>query len=109
MNQLYTYSSSTTDPEDEQVSYWFDWGDDTNSGWVGPFDSGDTGSATHTWLKMGKYEIKVKAKDIHGMESAWSDPLPIKMPMLSSTPLTTLLHHIGERFHRFFPVLQNLF
>jgi len=76
----YTYTSSTTDPDGDQIYYWFDWGDGTNSGWVGPYNSGQTGSANHIWGKTGKYEIKVKAKDIYGAESEWSDPLPVIMP-----------------------------
>ena len=79
-NDPYTYTTSTTDPEGNQVYYWFDWGDGTNSGWVGPYTSGTTASATNTWTTQGNYQIKVKAKDVHGAESAWSDPLGISMP-----------------------------
>lgn len=80
INQVYTYTSSATDPDNDQVSYWFDWGDGTNSGWLGPVNSGASCSATHSWTTKGTYQIKVKAKDIHGRESNWSDPLPITMP-----------------------------
>jgi len=57
-----------------------DWGDGTTSGWIRPFDSGVNGSASHTWTR-GSYQIKAKAKDIHGVESDWSPSLPISMPM----------------------------
>jgi len=76
----YTYSSSTTDPDGDQVYYWFDWDDDTNSEWVGPLISGATGSAKHTWTSQGNYQIKVKAKDTNGAESDLSDPLVVSMP-----------------------------
>jgi len=76
----HTYSSSTTDPDGDQILYWFDWGDGENSGWIGLFDSGVEASASHIWDEKGNYEIKVKAKDIYGVESEWSDPLVISMP-----------------------------
>jgi len=31
------------------------------SGWIGPYISGETVTANHTWNKRGSYEIKVKA------------------------------------------------
>jgi len=80
INVEYTYTTSTTDPDGDQVYYWFDWGDSSNSGWVGPYASGATGSAKYTWTTKGTYQIKVKAKDIHDAESAWSDPLSVTMP-----------------------------
>ena len=82
----YTYSTSTTDPDGDQVYYWFDWGDGTNSGWLGPYNSGQTVSASHTWSEKGSYNIKVKAKDTNDAESDWSDPLPITMPKSKGLP-----------------------
>jgi len=80
INTAYTYTTSTTDPDVDQISYWFDWGDGTNSGWVGPYASGTTASATHSWTSQGSYQIKVKAKDTSDTESVWSDPLAVSMP-----------------------------
>ena len=37
-------------------------------------------SASHIWNAKGTYSIKVKAKDINGAESDWSDPLAVIMP-----------------------------
>jgi hypothetical protein len=68
----YTFSAITTDPEGDQVFYMFDWGDGTNSTWVGPYNSGVAGSAKHTYAGVGTFSILAKAKDINGGESAWS-------------------------------------
>jgi hypothetical protein len=76
----YTYSTSTIDPQGEKVYYWFNWGDGSNSGWIGPFDSGATIEASHTWTTSNSFDIKVKAKDIQGHESVWSDSLKVKIP-----------------------------
>jgi len=108
----YTYTSNTTDPDGEQVYYLFDWGDGTNSSWVGPYASGAIGSAKHTWTVKNSYQIKVKAKDTSGSESNWSDPLPVKMPLNNAVLLPSLLSQILERlFERFpnaFPILRHL-
>ncbi|EMR73530.1 PKD domain protein [Thermoplasmatales archaeon SCGC AB-539-N05] len=81
----YTYSASTTDPEGDQINYLFNWGDGSDSGWLGLYNSGETVSASHKWTSKGSYEIKVKAKDVNGMESEWSDPLGVSMPKNKNT------------------------
>ncbi len=73
----YSYSTSTTDPEEDQLYYLFDWGDSENSGWLGPYSSGEMISASHTWSTANDYEVKVKAKDIHNSESLWSSVLTV--------------------------------
>ena len=69
-----------TDSDQDQLYYWFEWGDGNNSGWLGPYNSGVTCETKHTWNEKNIYTIKVKAKDIYGKESSWSDPLSITMP-----------------------------
>ncbi len=68
----YTFSTETTDPDGDQVFYLFDWGDGTNSTWVGPYNSSVPGTASHAWADAGNFSIKVKAKDTNGAESGWS-------------------------------------
>jgi subtilisin family serine protease len=75
VNILYDFSASSTDADDDQIFYLFDWGDNNDSGWIGPFNSGDTCTASHNWSIKGDYEIRVQAKDMYGLESEWSDPL----------------------------------
>jgi len=77
INKAITFSSVTTDPDEEQIYYKFNWGDNTSSDWIGPYDSGDHGEASHVWTDSGEYKIKVRAKDEHDVESVWSDPLLI--------------------------------
>lgn len=73
----YTFSTSTIDPEGEQVYYRFSWGDDNVSSWFGPYDSGTSGEASYNWADPGIYQVKVKAKDINDTESDWSIPLNV--------------------------------
>ncbi|HWR27807.1 MAG TPA: PKD domain-containing protein [Candidatus Thermoplasmatota archaeon] len=110
-NTAYTYSTSTTDPNGDQVYYQWDWGDGSQSNWLGPYNSGAKINTTHTWGK-GSYSIKVKAKDSYGAESNWSDPLTITMPKNNAfNPLYTFLQMIKQFFDQFphaFPLLRSL-
>ena len=78
--QPYEYTSSTTDPEGDQISYQFDWGDGTTSEWSDPIPSGAEISMSHTWSGEGDYNVKVKAKDTLDAESEWSENLKVSMP-----------------------------
>jgi hypothetical protein len=100
----YNYTMSTTDPDGDAVYYWIDWGDNTNSGWVGSYASGETITVDHTWSKKGTYDIKVKAKDVYGAESDWAT-LQVKMPRMISFDL---LMKFFERFSSAFPVLREV-
>ncbi|HVQ01619.1 MAG TPA: hypothetical protein VMT57_08920 [Candidatus Thermoplasmatota archaeon] len=112
VNKLYIYSTSTTDPNIDQVYYNWSWGDGNYSGWLGPFPSGAKVSANHTWTVKGSYEIKVKAKDPQGNESVWSDPLPVTMPQYNGiTPYNMLLKFLEWLFDWFphaFPILRHI-
>ncbi|MBE3141961.1 MAG: hypothetical protein IMZ53_15400, partial [Thermoplasmata archaeon] len=76
-NQEYTYNSKSTDPENDQIYYLFDWDDGTNSGWLGPYSSGQTITASHIWTVLGTFEVKVKARDTWGAASIWSESLNV--------------------------------
>jgi uncharacterized repeat protein (TIGR01451 family) len=72
-----SYTTMTTDPESQLVYYLWDWDDGTESQWLGPFDSGAPATASHTWDTAGTYSVKVKAKDVLGLESGWSPSLSV--------------------------------
>ena len=78
--RIYTYSTSTNDPNGDEIYYFFYWGDRTFSGWIGPYSSGQTVTASHWWFR-GTYSIRVMAMDEHGAVSEWSEPLPISIPV----------------------------
>jgi hypothetical protein len=68
----YTFTTSTTDPQNSDVSYMISWGDEV-SDWFGPYTSGETIGFTHTWTTAGIYNITVKARDVDYLESGWSE------------------------------------
>jgi len=108
VGEEHTYTTSTTDPDGDQVYYLFDWGDGEFSGWVGPFNSGATGQASHIWDQQGTYEIKVKAKDTHGVQSVWSNTRDVIMPKGKTLYSTPLILRLLEKFPNAFPILRHL-
>jgi hypothetical protein len=107
INTEYAYTASTTDPEGDRLYYLFDWGDGSFSSWVGPYDSGATAEVSHKWEEKGEYQIRVKARDEHGVQSEWSDPLPITMP--KNKPLHYMLFSdLLARLYQLFPFLKNI-
>ena len=79
INKTYEYTAVTTDPEGDQILYKFDWGDGTQSEWLGPVTSGTSISGSHSWSEIGDYNITVRAKDTEGAGSRWSEPHAVRM------------------------------
>jgi hypothetical protein len=74
-----TFSSNTFDPDGDKISYLFDWGDGTNSGWSEYYNSGERVEKIHYFLNRGYFSVRVKARDIFGMESEWSNETKISV------------------------------
>jgi hypothetical protein len=73
----YTFTTSTTDPDGNQVKYGWDWGDGSPIEWTGFYDSGLDGQGTHSWASPGTYQISVIAEDDQGLQSVWSISHPL--------------------------------
>ncbi len=102
-----TYSSSTTDPDNDQIYYMFYWGDGTNTSWIGPFESGKICNASHIWTEKGSFEIKIKAKDTNNLVSDFSDPLELTIPRNRIFYKSSFLK-ILDRLSTIFPILRYL-
>lgn len=83
IGQQYMFTVTTTDIDMDPLFYWIDWGDGTNTGWLGAFPPGFIVHTNHSWAKKGTYQVKAKAKDIFNMESSWVT-LSVTMPLVSS-------------------------
>ena len=68
----YLFLIFTTDPDNDNVFYYIDWGDGNVEGWIGAYNSGEEIEIGHTWENKDNYQIKVKAKDENGLESDFS-------------------------------------
>ena len=103
----YVYSTTGTDDDGDVLFYWFEWGDGTNSGWIGYYPSGEECSASHIWTEGGTFEIKVKSMDIYGKESDWSDPFAVTMPRNKVIQLYWLIPRFLENHPQMFSLIQQ--
>ena len=101
-----SFSSSTIDPDDDQIYYLWDWGDGNFSEWIGPYNSGEICTELYTWNEKGTYSIRVKAKDVYEMESDWSDPLEVIMPR--GKTVVFILNLLEQIFPRIYSQIINL-
>ena len=106
IGEEYTYVVSAVDPYGSEISYYIDWGDGTFTGWTGTLPSEKPLNVSHTWNEKGSYIIKAKAKNIQGIESQWSDPLPVTMP--KSKPLLSFLELRYPIIFRFFSLMYKV-
>lgn len=74
--QTYTFSTITTDPNGDNMTYTFDWGDNTNKT-TGEYRSNVTASASHAWVNAGTYNVSAQATDLFGDRSSWSENLTV--------------------------------
>jgi hypothetical protein len=79
-NTIYNYSTVSTDPAGGNISYGWDWnGDYIVDEWTDFASSNTTMNTLHSWSVEGTYNIRVKAKDEHGLESDWSNYIVVMM------------------------------
>ncbi len=75
--ETYDYSVVSSDPENDQIKYGWDFGDGTPIEWSDWYNSNQYCTISHTWYIIGTHSIRVKARDINNFESDWSDPLDV--------------------------------
>ncbi len=75
----YDYTFIAIDPNSDDIFIFVDWGDNTNSGWVGPYQSGMEILLEHSWSEKGTYKITARAKDTNELYG-FSNTLVIHRP-----------------------------
>ena len=91
----HTYEITATDPDDNDIYYYIDFGDGTEELIFGPYGSGKTKSVKHIWEEQGAYTIKVKSRDTYDEKSDWAT-LEVSMPknkLYFNTPLLNFLEN----------------
>jgi outer membrane protein assembly factor BamB len=91
-----TYSTVTSDPDGLPVSYQFDWGDRTSSGWLGPFPGDSQISDTHAFVLTGMMLARARAKNTKGGTSNWSPPCSVTVIAGESTAKWNYLYYDPE-------------
>ena len=67
-----SFSTSTTDPDNDELLYQFDWGDGRRSDWLGPYLSGANCTGEVVYPNAGPYPVKVRSKDCWGDITDWT-------------------------------------
>jgi hypothetical protein len=108
IREEYEYSIVSQEPDGDSIYYFVDWGDNTTTGWIGPYSSGENVNVTHIWDTKGTFTVKVKARDSYNSTSWW-EYLEVTMPkntvIFDSHPF---LNWFLERFPNTFPILRYL-
>ena len=97
--------SSSTDPESENLYYHIEWGDGTSDSNLGPYSSGEVITKSHSWSGEEVYTIRVKAKDVNGLESDWGT-FEISTPVTHDKTNVNRIQII-ERILDYFPLLKQ--
>jgi hypothetical protein len=92
----YEFTFSATDPNEDELEYYIEWGDGHMELWDGPFVSGEEVTFNHTWDRKGTFTINVKVRDIFGEESDIED-------------YQIIIEEKSKSFSREFLVLKFLF
>jgi thiol-disulfide isomerase/thioredoxin len=99
------FTLQTTDPDEDEVYYYIEWGDETNSGWLGPYQSGEEITVSNTWSEEGSFTIRAKAKDNEDKESGWTT-FDITMPRARYNRIN-IIKIFEEIYNIFLDLLKN--
>jgi subtilisin family serine protease len=72
-NVEYEFIFKTTDLNENEVSFFVDWGDNTTDDWTNYYEPGNLVGIEHMYKEEGRYTIKAKAKDMYGAEGDWGE------------------------------------
>jgi len=101
-NRQYTFEATATDTDGTEYYWFFDWGDGTNSGWIGPLGPNDVASASHAWNNKDEYTTRVQYK-VDGARSDWS-VLEINIAKSKSVVLNPIIYLLENH-----PLLHYLY
>jgi outer membrane protein assembly factor BamB len=79
-NSLCDFTAIASDPDDDGVSYRFDWGMGDTSAWSDWVPSGKPVTMRHAFRRAGTPAVRAQARDINEAMSAWSTPLSVTIP-----------------------------
>jgi parallel beta-helix repeat protein len=98
----YNYNFVATDPDGDQIYYCITWGDGSSEVCIGPFDSGNPQTVSHSWSESSKtYKIRATAKDIHDLEGPEGS-------LTVTTPKAKVYNDMFLRFVKNFPILEQI-
>ena len=98
----YEYTFTSIDPNEDDIYFFIEWGDNKTEEWIGSYMSGEEMKIKHTFSEKNAYLIRAKSKDIYGAESEWST-------LEVSIPKNRIIDNlIFEQLLTKFPILKYL-
>jgi len=98
------YTFTVIDEDSDDIYIFVDWGDNANSGWLGPYASGEQITLNHSWNQQGTYSLQAKAKDEHDIEGEWATQNVIMPKNKIINPFERFL----ENHPYMFPLLRKI-
>jgi len=104
-NELAEFTFTITDEEEDNVWLYIDWGDGTNTTWMGPYSEYPIAiNQEHSWTPRDTYTIQARVKDT--FQPGEGDSFAVTVPIIKTYNLI-LLNFLQKIIHRF-PVLDYL-
>jgi hypothetical protein len=103
---LYDYTITATDPDQDNVHYEIDWGDNTTQ-ITGLHESGEEIVINHSWNVRGTYNIRVRAIDDLNIKSDWAT-LTVTMPCSYKIPFQSFWERLLDQFPNALPIFRYL-
>ena len=95
----YQYTFVTIDPDSDDVYYFVNWSDNTEEIIIGPYNSCEEVTLSHTWDERETYIIRAKARDVYNANSEWA---MLEISMSKNKPYVNLfllfMDRLVERF-----------
>jgi len=77
------FQAVSTDPDDDDLYFQFDFGDGETSDWLGPYSSGTACPVEHVFASDGQYDVRVRTKDVWAATSELSPAMTITVDVAS--------------------------
>ncbi|KYK30505.1 MAG: hypothetical protein AYK22_03700 [Thermoplasmatales archaeon SG8-52-3] len=104
--QELTFTFTSTDPQDQDIIYEINWGDNTQITTSPQMESGATYTAKHTYNADGSYQIKATATNLYG-ETSETGTKNVEIPRTRAVDNHLLLKFF-EQHPNLFPIIRYL-
>lgn len=104
----HNYNFTAEDPDNDNISYYIDWGDGTSINWSKYYLSDMKVIFNHTWNEKGTYNITAKVRDIYGQigpETVFVVTMPKNKPFNHNF---YMFNSFFDRVSKAFPILKYI-
>ena len=110
IGHVVTLFTMSHDCDGDKIKYGFDWdGDEVveDRDWTDFYESYETVTCPHIYMKTGIYKVKVIAEDTHGAQSEWSEPGKVTVRLIKNKTINLALLRFLDLFPNAFLLLQR--